>query len=95
MFILQRQEVELASVRHPKYDRQIPILTYQGQPFRLVHIFPSDQEPQAKAFWRDLVDKKGKLCVLLLEADRYSIWKKVRVKSSVSLVGSSQSATQS
>lgn len=77
MFILKRQDVDISSVQHPKRDQQIPILTYQGQTFRLISVFNASQEEEAKAFWRDLTDNQGKACVLLEEPERYSIWGKI------------------
>ncbi|HEY9700264.1 MAG TPA: Npun_F0813 family protein [Trichocoleus sp.] len=79
MFILKRQDVEISSIQHPKKDQQIPILQYQGQTFRLINVFSAAQEEDAKAFWRDLTDNRGKACVLLEEPDRYSVWGKVRL----------------
>jgi hypothetical protein len=79
MFILKRQDVEITSVQHPKKDQQIAILHYQGQTFRLISVFNAAQEEDAKAFWRDLTDNRGKACVLLEEPDRYSVWGKVRL----------------
>lgn len=79
MFILKRQDVEITSIQHPKKDQQIPILHYQGQTFRLIQVFNASQEEEAKAFWRDLTDNRGKACVLLEEPDRYSVWGKVRL----------------
>ncbi len=79
MFILKRQDVEISSIQHPKRDQQIPILTYQGQSFRLISVFNAHQAEEAKAFWRDLTDNRGKVCVLLEEPDRYSVWGKVRI----------------
>jgi hypothetical protein len=80
MFILKRQDVEISSVQHPKRDQQIPILQYQGQTFRLISVFTASQEEEAKAFWRDLTDNRGKACVLLEEPERYSVWGKVRLE---------------
>lgn len=80
MFILKRQDVEISSVQHPQKDQQIPILQYQGQTFRLINVFSAIQEEEAKAFWRDLTDNRGKACVLLEEPDRYSVWGKVRLE---------------
>lgn len=79
MFILKRQDVEISSIQHPKTGQQIPILNYQGQTFRLISVFNAQQAEEARAFWRDLTDNKGKACVLLEEPDRYSVWGKVRV----------------
>ncbi len=80
MFILKRQDVEISSIQHPKRDQQIPILTYQGQTFRLINVFNAAQEEDAKAFWRDLTDNQGKACVLLEEPERYSVWGKIRLE---------------
>lgn len=79
MFILKRQDVEISSVQHPKRDQQIPILSYQGQTFRLISVFSASQEEDAKSFWRDLTDNQGKACVLLEEPERYSVWGKIRL----------------
>lgn len=79
MFILKRQDVEISTVQHPNRDQQIPILQYQGQTFRLISVFNATQEEEAKAFWRDLTDNRGKACVLLEEPERYSVWGKVRL----------------
>ncbi|MBF2089568.1 MAG: hypothetical protein EA367_07255 [Leptolyngbya sp. DLM2.Bin15] len=81
MFILKRQDVEISAIQHPKRDQKIPILSYQGQTFRLISVFSAAQEEEAKAFWRDLTDNRGKACVLLEEPDRYSVWGKVRLES--------------
>jgi hypothetical protein len=79
MFILKRQDVEITSIQHPKRDQQIPILNYQGQTFRLINVFKGEQAEEARAFWRDLTDNRGKACVLLEEPDRYSVWGKIRL----------------
>ncbi|MGB3203836.1 MAG: Npun_F0813 family protein [Crinalium sp.] len=79
MFILKRQDVEISSVQHPNREQQIPILTYQAQTFRLINVFSANQAEEAKAFWRDLTDHRGKACVLLEEPDRYSVWGKIRL----------------
>ena len=79
MFILKRQDVEISTIQHPNRDQQIPILHYQGQTFRLISVFKASQEEEAKAFWRDLTDNRGKACVLLEEPERYSVWGKVRL----------------
>jgi len=82
MFILKRQDVEISTIQHPKRDQQVPVLYYQEQTFRLIHVFPASEEEEAVALWRDLTDHRGKACVLLEEPERYSIWGKVRVEQS-------------
>ena len=79
MFILKRQDVEIKNFQHPTKDQKIPILSYQGQTFRLLSVFSAAQEEEARAQWRDLADNRGKACVLLEEPDRYSVWGKVRL----------------
>lgn len=79
MFILNRQDVEISSIQHPKRDQQVPILNYQGQTFRLISVFKASQEEEAKTLWRELTDNRGKACVLLEEPDRFSVWGKVRL----------------
>ena len=81
MFILKRTDVEISSIQHPKKDQKIPILTYQGQTFRLLSVFQANQEEEARAFWRELTDNQGKACVLLEEPERYSVWGKVRLEN--------------
>ena len=88
MFILKRQDVEIATIQHPKRDQQVPILYYQGQTFRLISIFKASQEEEAKALWRELTDNRGKACVLLEEPDRYSIWGKIRLEQLENETGS-------
>lgn len=80
MFILKRQDVEITSIQHPKSGQQVPVLKYQGQTFRLISVFNANQAEEARAFWRDLTDNRGKACVLLEEPDRYSVWGKVRIE---------------
>ncbi len=80
MFILKRQDVEISSIQHPKKDQQVPVLRYQTQTFRLISVFSAAQEEEAKLFWRDLTDNRGKACVLLEEPDRYSVWGKIRLE---------------
>ena len=92
MFILKRQDVEIKTIQHPNRDQQIPILNYQGQSFRLMKVFTAQQADEARAFWRDLTDNRGKACVLLEEPDRYSVWGKVRPDQ---LVGDGVSASNS
>ncbi|MBW4454256.1 MAG: hypothetical protein KME55_16975 [Nostoc indistinguendum CM1-VF10] len=80
MFILKRQDVEISSIQHPKKDQQVPILSYQGQTFRLISVFKASQEEEARALWRELTDNRGKACVLLEEPERFSVWGKIRLE---------------
>ncbi|MER3475534.1 MAG: hypothetical protein C4287_01735, partial [Leptolyngbya sp. ERB_1_2] len=59
--------------------QKVPILSYQGQTFRLIQVFSAGQEEEARSLWRDLTDNQGKACVLLEEPERYSVWGKVRL----------------
>ncbi|NJL44934.1 MAG: hypothetical protein HC922_02665 [Leptolyngbyaceae cyanobacterium SM2_3_12] len=87
MFILKRQDVDIKTMQHPQKDQQIPILSYQGQTFRLLSVFTAAQEEDARALWRDLTDNRGKACVLLEEPERFSIWGKIRLNSGEDTAG--------
>ena len=77
MIILTRKDVEISRIQHPTKEGQITILTYQGQKFRLISVFAANQEKEAKNFWRDLTDNRGKFCVLLQESEQHSVWGKI------------------
>jgi hypothetical protein len=94
MFILKRQDVDISTIQHPKKDQKIPILEYQGQTFRLISVFGQSQEEEARAFWRDLTDNRGKACVLLEEEERYSVWGKVRLDQLTTDAGNSQGSAE-
>jgi len=80
MFILKRQDVEISGIQHPKTGQKIPVLNYQDQTFRLISVFNANQAEEARSFWRDLTDNRGKACVLLEEPERYSVWGKIRLE---------------
>lgn len=82
MFILKRQDVEIGSFQHPSKEQKIPILSYQGQTFRLLSVFNAAQEEEARTLWRDLTDNRGKACVLLEEPERFSVWGKIQIEHS-------------
>ncbi len=79
MFILKRQDVEIGNFQHPSKEQKIPILSYQGQTFRLLSVFNAAQEEDARTLWRDLTDNRGKACVLLEEPERFSVWGKIQL----------------
>lgn len=87
MFILKRQDVDIKTMQHPHKDQQIPILSYQGQTFRLLSVFTAAQEDDARSLWRDLTDNRGKACVLLEEPERFSIWGKIRLDQAEDTAG--------
>lgn len=80
MFILKRQDVEIGSFQHPSKEQKIPILSYQGQTFRLLSVFNAAQEEDARSLWRELTDNRGKACVLLEEPERFSVWGKIQLE---------------
>jgi hypothetical protein len=93
MFILKRQDVDIKNMQHPSKDQPIPILYYQDQTFRLLSVFAASQQEDAMALWRDLTDNRGKACVLLEEAERFSVWGKVRLDAiGIEASGSSRPA---
>lgn len=79
MFLLTPEDVEVTSIQHPKKDKKVPILSYEDKTFRLLSVFSSDQQAEAHACWRDLTENEGKMCVLLEESFRYSVWRQVRL----------------
>ncbi|HEY9615260.1 MAG TPA: Npun_F0813 family protein [Microcoleaceae cyanobacterium] len=93
--LLKRQDVEISAIQHPKRDQKVPILTYQGQTFRLISVFNASQEEDAKALWRDLTDNQGKACVLLEEPERYSVWGKIRLEQLAEEGGAGDTASAS
>lgn len=93
--LLKRQDVEISAIQHPKRDQKVPILTYQGQTFRLISVFNASQEEDAKALWRDLTDNQGKACVLLEEPERYSVWGKIRLEQLAEEGGANDTAAAS
>jgi hypothetical protein len=87
MFILNRQDVDIVNIPHPqKEGLQLPVLVYQRQTFGLLTMFGENRE-EALMYWRDLVDNKGKVCVLLEEPEikRYSVWGKFSLGKDISI----------
>ncbi|MEB3312867.1 MAG: hypothetical protein VKL98_01860 [Cyanobacteriota bacterium] len=81
MFILKRQDVEIKKVKLPDQEEPILILFYRGQRFKLLGIFPAAQEQKARLLWRNLTDHQGKVCVLLEEPERFSLWGRLQTNS--------------
>lgn len=79
MFVLTPEDVEIISVQHPKRAKRVPILNYADKNFRLVSVFGPEQQEAAHASWRNLTDNENKVCVLLEETFRYSVWSQVRI----------------
>jgi hypothetical protein len=87
MFILNRQDVDIVNIPHPqKEGLQLPVLVYQRQTFGLLTMFGENRE-EALVYWRDLVDNKGKVCVLLEEPEikRYSVWGKFSLGKEINI----------
>lgn len=79
MFLLSPEDVEIIGVQHPKSAKRVPVLCYVDQTFRLVSVFSIDQQTAAQASWRDLTENQSKVCVLLEETFRYSVWSQVQI----------------
>ncbi len=79
MFLLTPEDIEITQVQHPKKAIKVPILSYEGQTFRLLSIFSAHQQDEAHSAWRQRVEREGKVCVLLEEPFRYSLWRQVRI----------------
>jgi hypothetical protein len=74
MFILKRQDVEIRKISLPNQEEPALILFYRGQGFKLLGLFAATQEDKARLLWRHLTDNQGKVCVLLEEPERFSVW---------------------
>ncbi|WP_017714436.1 Npun_F0813 family protein [Prochlorothrix hollandica] len=75
MFILHRQDVEVAKLPHPtNSDQTIFVLRYNGLLFQLLKTFEPHQDTEARAFWREINDQHDRPCVLLEEPKRFSVW---------------------
>ena len=79
MFVLTPADVAITSIQHPKQPKKVPILSYQDRTFRLLSVFNAQQESEAHAAWRDLMDNEGKAGVLLEEPQRYSLWRLIKI----------------
>jgi len=73
------EDVQIGSIQHPKRPKKVPILSYQDKTFCLLSIFSARQQQEAQSAWRDLTDNQGKVCLLLEEPHRFSLWRHVRV----------------
>lgn len=82
MFILHRQDVEVAKLQHPTApDQTLFVLHYNGQTFQLLKTFEATHNEEALAFWRDINDNYNRPCILLEEPKRYSVWGQVLLKT--------------
>ncbi len=79
MFVLTPNDIEISSVQHPKRPKKVPVLSYQGRTFCLLSVFRAQQRQEAQAALRDLIDNEGRICVLLEEPHRFSLWRHVRI----------------
>ncbi len=84
MFLLTLEDVEITSIQHPKRDQKVPILSYQDKTFRLLSVFGAHQQAEAHASWQTSGknqggESQGRVCVLLEEPHRYSVWRQVRI----------------
>ncbi len=79
MFLLTPEDIEITQVQHPKKVGNVPILSYEGKTFRLLSIFSAHQQDKAQTAWRRMTEGEGKLCVLLEERFRYSLWRQVNI----------------
>ncbi|MGD1850511.1 MAG: hypothetical protein ACFCBU_07835 [Cyanophyceae cyanobacterium] len=68
----------LSRMRHPDTQQKMAILTYQSHHFGLVRKFERGDRQDALDFCKDLAENKRKLCVLLEENNRYSVWGKLK-----------------
>ena len=78
--MLTLDDVEISSVQHPKQLKRMPILSYQDKTFRLLSVFQVHQQEEAQAFWQDLTSNEGKVCLLIEEPHRLSLWRHIRIE---------------
>lgn len=78
MLILSPQDVVLSRIRHPETQQKMVLLTYQNRHFGLIRKFEASDRQGALEFYRNLVDKQHKTCVLLEDRSRYSVWGKLK-----------------
>ena len=79
MFLLTLEDVEITSIQHPRRDQKVPILSYQNKTFRLLSVFGAHQQAEAHTSWQTFGKNQSKVCVLLEEPHRYSVWQLVRI----------------
>lgn len=78
--MLTLDDVEMSSVQHPKWPKKVPTLAYQDKTFRLLSVFQVHQRAEAQASWQDLTSNEGKVCILLTEPHRLSLWRHIRIE---------------
>jgi hypothetical protein len=78
MFLLTRQDVEILPISQGQQ-----VLRYHAYTFRLVKVF-GDQKKEALVYWREMIDDKGMVCILLEEPQRYSVWAQIDRAAKVS-----------
>ncbi|MGI8936082.1 MAG: Npun_F0813 family protein [Phormidesmis sp.] len=79
MFLLTPEDVEITSIQHPRRGQKVPILSYQNKTFRLLSVFGAHQQAEARTSWQTFGENQSKVCVLLEEPHRYSVWRLVRI----------------
>jgi Domain found in Dishevelled, Egl-10, and Pleckstrin (DEP) len=76
MLLLKESQVEFKDVINPGGDRSIPVIgvLYQNKLFKHLKSFPKDKLESAQQLTRQLSLDPTVVCLMLEEADRYTIW---------------------
>lgn len=76
MLLLKESQVQFQDVINPDSKQPIPIigLFYQNQLFKKLKSFPKDKLESAQQLTRQLSLDPKTLCLMLEEADKYTVW---------------------
>lgn len=79
MLILKLKDVEIVKIPHPKTQKLVPILGYQGIIFRPIKTFEKDRRQAAIDYCRQFIEDRDRACVVLEESWRFSLWAKTNL----------------
>ena len=76
MLLLKESQVEFQDAIDPDSDRSIPIIgvLYQNRLFKHLKSFPKDKLDPVRQLSHQLSLDPTMVCLMLEEADRYTIW---------------------
>lgn len=76
MLVLNESQVQFQDAIDPNSDRPIPIMgiLYQDRLFKQLKSFPKDKLESAQQLTRQLSLDPKVLCLMLEEADKYTVW---------------------
>ncbi len=76
MLLLKKSQVEFQDVINPDSDRPMPIIgvLYQNRLFKHLKSFPKDKLDSTRQLSHQLSLDPTAVCLMLEEADRYTVW---------------------